>query len=142
MRELYPIPIRLDDISIAGPVSLDFSNISVILMYEVINDSTQRQKHKLINSLVINMPWKIKTGNATEWRCTAINKVISFCATVKQYGDLFTVRKQLHCHPDGTVTSFTDFNTMLTENTFRPDTEILDCFLRLISKSQVVQYQS
>ena len=67
----HTIPTKIDETFIAKPIPMDISqNLSFTWTYQVVNDSTQRQKHKLFDSSAYSYTVKKKTGNATSWRHT------------------------------------------------------------------------
>ena len=96
-KSSYFIPTRIHETSMSELIPMDISkNHSFTLTYQVVNNSTHRQNHKLIDSSGYSYTVKRKTGNATSWRCTVKNEVISCGATVKQCGGVFTVGHQSH----------------------------------------------
>lgn len=105
-----------------------------IVTYEKISSSSQRGRHKLIESTGYSYTLKRKTKAGVHWQCVVRNKMICL-ATIKEVGNSFTRGHAEHNHPPETCSTIKSRVSTLVkqkamEDIFRPASVVVEEVLR------------
>ncbi|KAK3858234.1 hypothetical protein Pcinc_035563 [Petrolisthes cinctipes] len=121
--------------SVEDPPPKEMPPSGDVVTYEKINSSSQRGRHKLIESTGYSYTLKRETKVGVRWRCVVRNKTMSCPATIKEVGNTFTRGHAEHCHPPETCSAIKSKVSTLVkqkamEDVFRPASDIVDEVLR------------
>lgn len=91
--------------SVEDPLPQEMSPLGDVVTYEKISSSSQRGRHKLIESTGYSYTLKRKTKAGVHWQCVVRNKTMTCLATIKEVGNTFTRGHAEHCHPTETCSA-------------------------------------
>ena len=124
-------PIQVEESNIADLTPHPCPHFEAELNYQIIGESSQRGKPKLVDSNGFAYTVKRTTKAATHWRCTVRNKSINCKATVTQVCDTFASGPAPHSHPPlaGTAISSkisAEVKKKAADDVFRPASELVE----------------
>ena len=103
----------------------------VAISYTIVENSTQRNRSKLIDSFGFSYTLKKATTNTTYWRCSTRNSHVQCRASVMQNGDEYVpgIHPHLHGSPGCTPTTaglMAEVKKRAADDLFKPATAIVE----------------